>query len=260
MSVRPSPALAVLAPLVHHEIAVESEPLVVAVVEHDDALEIGTWPIPEPVADGPAESLIGWSAPAPLDLVGLSTLDPVGGRRTSVVDRTGSTLTVVGCGRRTVPDPPIVRDLLLRCFGLPTARPTVGVGAWLDLLWLDRLAGAVFASERSLEVADLLLLHPLHPLRGDSEPSAPGELRAAASALDRSFTWGDIRQRWNGPDSRGPTPPGGTPGSERSWFDDGSFARWHLSRLPAAERLLADLSLLLPKRLVRAVTDGLACP
>lgn len=252
MSIRPPsplPDLAHIADLVHSEFDDSTEAILAALIR-DDVLEAGIWVPPEPGTDV-HEALIGWLAPSEIDLIGVSTFDDEG-RLTTFIDRRGRLATVDGHGDTPVPTPLLTADLLSRTVGLPTPDPPVSVAGWLDLRWLDVLPEAVFDADRPLRLDDLLELHPLHRSGVDS----PAELRSIVETVARTGSWADVRRRWLGrPDAPAP-PPGGMEIAACDWFDDGSFCRYHLSRLAPPGQILADLQMLLPSSLIEVIGAG----
>lgn len=251
MSTHPSATITSLAHIAHEELDSEAGPLVLAVVAREECFDLGIWPVFD--AD-PQEALTGWIAPSELHLVGLSSIADRR-RTTTLVDRRGRVVTVDG-GDTELVTPALRADALARAFGLGTPPPSFGIASWIDLLWLDRLAERVFASETSLRSADLLTLHPLHA--SGFVPAEPTALRAAAETAARSSRWPDLRRRWLGRTEPPQRPPGGTIVDDRDWFDDGSFVRRLVSLLPPPEQLLDDLQMLLPPALFQTVRTGLA--
>lgn len=251
MSIRPSPPLLALAEFAHDELRHGPE-TVIAALSDDSEVHLGLWSPPGADADL-VTALVGWTAPEGVQLIGVAD-DGEGHRRTTILDRAGRVVTVDGDGSVPRPTSVLIADLLARVFELPTPPPPVSVATWFDLRWLDRLAEAVFAAEVSLDIADLLALHPLHRPEIDS----PEALRGLVEDTARRCSWATLRACSDDSPSERSHPPGGTVLAGRDWFDDGSFARQLLARLAPPDQLIGDLALMLSERLLGAIGAGLA--
>src|SRR5690625_2408793 len=214
MSTRPSPPLSYLTASIHDELD-DGLDAVIGVRLHDEDVSFGIWSPPGPHGDV-HEALTGWVAPVDFHSIGISYLD-ADRRCTTLLDRCGEVITVDGDDADPVPTGPLTEDHLKRAFGLATAPSPVSIATWIDLEWLDVLARFVFAAEHSLSAEDLLRTHPLHQ-PGVQEPE---RLRAEVHAIDRHFTWSDVRHKWLGLAARADHPPGGMEIPEQLWFDDG---------------------------------------
>ncbi len=229
----------------------------------------------------PLEVLLGFRAPLHWRVLGVSCpgrshqLDEHG-RRTGVppegdpvtvtllVDRTGPAASVVRSGGQVRPMPGrtdgVVADCCRRALGLPTAPPPASTLELWTLAWLDRLvdaAGRADAATALRSWAQVAELHPaVGPLTGTTIGLAgPAALARAALALAERWPWARLRDDAGVVEAPGhpPSPP------VAAWMDDGMWARWLLSRLPATEDLLAAVDALLPARLakdVAAVADA----
>jgi hypothetical protein len=270
MSTSPSPAvtsdpppLARIADLVHE--ATADHP--VARVVHlridpvEETLDLGFWDIP-PGTPHPIEPLVGFIAPESWDAIGvistgrLRHLDQPDRAAEATVStvllhRDGSAASVLTVGDaepRHLDDPPegLVPDVLNRVLQRPTPPPESATGTLVELTWLDRLASGLL-QQRSRS-RSWRWLADRHPLRGSGPTPAPEELAARTAAYSAERTWAGLRLlaltddlpavRWG--------PPGGTTAPACTWFDDGSLARWLISRLPPAEALVPDLLAVLP--------------
>ncbi|HWJ62999.1 MAG TPA: hypothetical protein VNS19_13605 [Acidimicrobiales bacterium] len=258
------PSLARIAGLIHR--ATSDDPIARIVhlrVDHgDEAFDLGFWDAP-PVAGHPLEPLVGFVAPSEWDAIGVVStgrlrhldqpdLPPERTLSTVLLHRDGraaSVLAVAGEDAQHLDDPPIglVPDVLNRVLQRPTPPPECASGALVELTWLDRVATGLLtqrARGRSWR-----WLADRHPLRGGGPVPDPEELAARTAAYSAERTWAGLRLlaltddlpavRWG--------PPGGTTAPACTWFDDGSLARWLLSRLPPAEALVPDLLAMLPR-------------
>ncbi|HET6949100.1 MAG TPA: hypothetical protein VFI47_01920 [Acidimicrobiales bacterium] len=160
--------------------------------------------------------------------------------------RQGTTVTAM-------PEPPqgIVPDACRRALGLPTApAPPTTAELWA-LCWLDRLVAtaALEPGRRRLDGWDAVAaLHPAaRPLPAANDPAA---LAGAAAALARAWPWHRLRYEPAVLDLPGSPPD---PGLGR-WMDDGMWARWVFSSLPAGDDLLRAVHDLLPPAVAEAVT------
>ena len=155
-----------------------------------------------------------------------------------------------------------VVDVCQRALGIPTAPAAQGVGAWLDVVWLDALLAAVCATPaRQWAWADLAALHPLQP----SVPvPSPSTLVADARRAVAATSWSRLRALVASGDDTSPAEPrlGGRVLTVElaGWLDDGAFARHLIGRYPPVRTLLGALAQLLPTQQVTAVRDALIEP
>jgi hypothetical protein len=178
---------------------------------------------------------------------------------TVLVDRGGSAAGVLrrGAEAADLPGRPegAVADACRRALGLPTSPPPPSsLGLW-TLAWLDRVveaAGRADAESRLRSWSAVAGLHAAAGPPGDHEPAAalaPAALAGAAGALAMAWPWGRLRDDPAVVDVPGPPPSAELAG----WMDDGMWARWMLSRLPAADDLMAAVRALLPPVLADGV-------
>jgi len=140
----------------------------------------------------------------------------------------------------------IVVDTARRALGLATPATTRHLTTYLDAAWLDRMLEATLHAPlgRPPRWPQLAALHPaVTAERLAVSPEGLAHRRARAdvgwAVLRRHVI--DRRVRW---------PP--ITASLATWFDDGSFARHLLSKLPEPEVVFAELSeLLRPDDVVR---------
>ena len=219
----------------------------------------------------PLELLLGFRAPLHWRALGVScpgrshALDDDGGRArlagegdpvtvTLLVDRRGASASVVRSGPTVTPMPGrtdgAVADACRRALDLPTAPPPPStIGLW-TLAWLDRVvdtASRADASRRLRTWPQVAELHPaVGPLAGSTSGMAgPAPLAQAARALAQAWPWARLREHAGAGET-----PGHPPSPQLSaWMDEGMWARWLLSRLPAADDLMAAVQALLPPRL-----------
>jgi hypothetical protein len=219
----------------------------------------------------PLELLLGFRAPLHWRALGVSCrgrshpLDEHGERArddqagapvtvTMLVDRRGAAASVVRTGPTVTPMPGrtdgAVADACRRALDLPTAPPPPStLGLW-TLAWLDRVvdtASRADATHRLQTWPRVAELHPATgPLGGSSSGMAgPAPLARAAVALAEAWPWARLREQAGAAGTPGPPP---SP-QLSAWMDEGMWARWLLSRLPAADDLLAAVRVLLPPRL-----------
>jgi hypothetical protein len=223
----------------------------------------------------PLELLLGFRAPLHWRALGVSCpgrshpLDEYGARSrpdaegapvtvTLLVDRRGAAASVVRSGPAVTPMPGrtdgVVADACRRALGVPTAPPPSStLGLWA-LAWLDRVVDAASradASRRLRAWPQVAELHPaVGPLGGHTSGLAgPAALARAARALAEDWPWARLREH-----AATASTPGHPPSPELSaWMDEGMWARWLLSRLPAPEDVLAAVRALLPARLAEDV-------
>ena len=235
---------------------------------HDVA--IGHWTVPE-LLDHPVETLIGVVAPEHWDAVGLTCgsfrRDLVTGHRTSVqttvlADRSASYAGVVDDGQgppKTLADisAGVMADALLRVLELPTPDPPVPIGYLVESAWLDAIAAVVLGQPGA--VRSWATVADLHPLATGERPGEPGMcLSVAVQALQTESSWARMLQLWaaNATVARH-QPPDMQTVPIGSWFDDGSFARWTLRLLPAAEDLLPAVLDAVPDAIGGELLDAL---
>jgi hypothetical protein len=192
---------------------------------------------------------------------------------TILLDRAGAAAGVLRRGATVsdMPDRPegVVADACRRALGLPTAPPPGSTRELWALLWLDRVVDAAAGGgpgARPTTWLALARLHPaagphgdptaaaLHPAAGPhGDPTAaalhPVALAAAAGTLAAAWPWHRLRA------DPGAIPlPGARPAPGlAAWMDDGMWARWLLSHLPAAGDLLSAVRALLPPALAETV-------
>lgn len=178
---------------------------------------------------------------------------------TILLDRAGAAAGVLRRGGTAsdMPDRPegVVADACRRALGLPTAPPPASTRGLWTLLWLDRVVDAAAGGgprARPTTWPALARLHPAAGPHGDPTGAAlhPVALVAAAGALDAAWPWHRLRADPGAVPlpGAGPAPPG-----LAAWMDDGMWARWLLSHLPAADDLLSAVRALLPPALAQTV-------
>jgi hypothetical protein len=240
-------------------------------VDPPDAL--GWFPL---VGGHPLDVLLGFAAPPEWWAIGVScagrahpTVGPAADVRITVlIDRTGG---AAGLLRRhgevsPLPGAPggVVADACRRAIGLPTAPPPDTTTELWTLLWLDRVVARAAAAGVSAPIRTWSQLAALHPAaagrpsgRAD-QPVSPlpvsrmdaAGLAASARALAAAWSWSRLRDE---PDAFD-LPGGLRTSSLAGWMDDGMWARWLLSSLPATDDLLDAATALLPA----ALADPLA--
>jgi hypothetical protein len=192
-------------------------------------------------------------------------------RATVVLDRCDHSMSVLDLpdgDRQVLSDRPAgwAADVLARALRLPTPPPAKSLAAWVEAVWLDRIAAVVLS--RPGEVRSWRRLAHLHPL-SPSGPALPGALLAVETqALDLQSSWTRMRQLWSsGPSAdddeatepleRAPLAPGGTMMALPEWFDDGSFSRWVQRNLPPADVVLPAVLDAVPVDSGAELIDGL---
>lgn len=227
----------------------------------------------------PLEVLLGFVAPLHWRALGVSCsggarrLDAAGRPRrdasgapaepdpvvvTVLIDRSGAGAGLMRRDDEVVPlpGPPegAVADACRRALQLPTAPPPAStVGLW-TLAWLDRVVEVASAADGASRLLSWSALARLHAAAGppDARPSTaldPAALAASAAVLAEAWTWARLRE-----DPLVVDVPGPPPSSQlAAWMDDGMWARWLLSRLPAADDLLGAVHALLPPVLADGV-------
>jgi hypothetical protein len=148
----------------------------------------------------------------------------------------------------------VVADACRRALGLPTAPPPPStLGLW-TLTWLDRVVDAAGRAPVGAGLRSWSAVARLHAAAGPlgdirAPVGDPASLAAAAAALARAWPWGRLRADPSILDGPGPPPSDRLAG----WMDDGMWARWLLSRLPAPDDLMAAVHALLPPALAAGV-------
>jgi hypothetical protein len=177
---------------------------------------------------------------------------------TVLVDRSGAAAGLMRRGDVVTPLPGrpdgLVADACRRALGLPTSPPPASTLVLWTLAWLDRVvdaAGRADAATRLTSWPAVARLHLAATVPDATSPGAlgPAALAGAAAALARAWPWGRLRRDPSGADVPGPPP---SP-QLAQWMDDGMWARWLLSRLPAADDLLSAVHALLPPTLAEQV-------
>lgn len=260
--------IAELAEFVHRAVAPAVPALVSVSFAGDGNHRFGVWP-GVAAASHPADPLIGFLAPDAWDVIGLAASArthqfpgppppevPVEfgvARVTAVHGRDGSWASVIDDGdllSKLVTDTPEgwVPDALSRAFGHRTPAPTESPGAWLEAIWLDRLATRVLKAPA--ERWSWAELAAQHPFAGDEGPVPPEILANRTLTFSLTRSWTGLRQRlangYQRSDAIHP-PDVGTIVDAAAWFDDGSFSRWVQRNLVAADILLPDIQSVLPK-------------
>jgi hypothetical protein len=227
----------------------------------------------------PLEVLLGFVAPRHWRALGVSCagraqrLDVAGRHRhgaagaaaepdavtvTLLVDRAGAAAGLMRRGDEVTPLPGrpdgAVADACRRALALPTAPPSEStLGLW-TLGWLDRLVEHASRADAASRLHSWSVVAGLHAAAGHpgGPPGAalsPAALAGSAGALAEAWTWARLRADPAVADVPGPPP---TP-ELAAWMDDGMWARWLLSRLPAADDLMAAVHALLPSVLADGV-------
>jgi hypothetical protein len=184
-------------------------------------------------------------------------------------DHAASVLDLPNGDRQVLSDRPAgwAADVLARALRLPTPPPAESLAAWVEAVWLDRIAAVVLS--RPGEVRSWRRLAHLHPL-SPSGPALPGALLAVETqALDLQSSWSRMRHLWSSgpsadnddddtqPSVSAPPAPGGTVVPLPEWFDDGSFSRWVQRNLPPADLVLPAVLDAVPVDSGAELIDGL---
>jgi hypothetical protein len=239
-----------------------------------DALELAWFPLDDV---HPLHYLLRLVAPAHWQALGVSCsgsvhrLDDSGRARSHpddpsvrvsmLVHRSGATAGILADGRRMVPLPDrpegVVADACRRALSLPTAPPAATTAELWTLYWLDRVVEAAVdagARSRRLRWPQVAALHPAAAVAAASraDPPAvpdPPMLAAATAALARQWTWSRLRA-----DPAALDLPwlDLSPGLA-AWMDDGMWARWLHSGVPALPDLMATVTELLGTQVAEAV-------
>jgi hypothetical protein len=202
--------------------------------------------------------LLGWVATADCQAVGMvatGRLRPIEGAPAGAVDPADDRVRMVclvsragdvawkmglpdGSESGETPSEGRMLDCLRRCFGLPTPPPPASPARLQAAAWLAAIFEQAQGARRPLSWSEVSRLHPVArvldgDLHGDCSTVLPGLIRLAGSA----WTWEDFRQHAQGdPAVRDVINP-----ELAAWMDDGMFARWVLSCLPAPDELLVAL-------------------
>jgi hypothetical protein len=179
-----------------------------------------------------------------------------------LVHRSGATAAVLAEGPRVVsrPDQPegVVADACRRALDLPTAPPPDTTTDLWTLCWLDRVVESAIGSggrSRRLRWPQIAALHPAAAIAAASRadppavPDAPA-LAAATASLARRWTWARLRADPTAID----LPWLDLTPSLAAWMDDGMWARWLYSGLPARPDLMATVRDLLDAPVADAIT------
>lgn len=272
------PRLRALTELAHRTAAAEATPVCIGVELGATDLAVGTWPVPVGTTD-PLSTWVGALAPSRWHAVGVAAPgrptvvaggpDPLTrsttltGRFTIVADRSGQASTVVeteaGDLVHSTPTDRLTADVLARVLGRPTAPPTDGSGAWVEVAWLDAVADHAFDTTHDLTWPDLARLHPLAASSSTSTSGtpAPEAMALATLTFEQDHPWAAIRARLPDPGPWHRPPPETVACPWRDWFDDGTFSRWMMRDLPPIRRLLADVVEALPHRVAAPLVDAL---
>jgi hypothetical protein len=129
-----------------------------------------------------------------------------------------------------------VLDCLRRCFDLPTPPPAVSPARLQAIAWLAAVLDRARVARRRLSWSEVSQLHPVAQALG-TELVSPGarQLAGLLRVVGSAWTWEDYRQlAERNSDLQDIIDP-----KLAGWMDEGMFARWILSDLPAADELLA---------------------
>jgi len=164
-----------------------------------------------------------------------------GSSATYVTDDSGAPLLLDDAGGGLVP------DLCRRVLEMPTAPPELETGVYLSRLWLDRLLEAAAARPGCLQPEQALALHPAEQAQSFGFTRSWLQLALATHEFAVAAPWAVLRRRFAaaGGDDRA--------SQAARWFDDGSFSRWMLDRLPSPAEALAALAELVPAAALREV-------
>jgi hypothetical protein len=184
--------------------------------------------------------------------------DPLDVTVTVLVDRSGAAAGLMRHGDVVTPLPGrpdgLVADACRRALGLPTAPPPGSTLILWTLAWLDRVVDAAGRADAGGRLSSWPSVARLHAAASSPDARSPGglapaALAEAAASLAEVWTWSRLRDEPRVADVPGP------PASRRlaQWMDDGMWARWLLSRLPAADDLLSAVHALLPATLAEQV-------
>jgi hypothetical protein len=136
----------------------------------------------------------------------------------------------------TAPSEGRVLDCLRRCFSLPTPPPPASPARLQAIAWLAAVLDRASVAHRRLSWSEVSQLHPVAQALG-TELGSPGarQLTGLLRVVGSAWTWEDYRQlAERNSDVEGVIDP-----KLAAWMDEGMFARWILSYLPAADELLA---------------------
>lgn len=216
----------------------------------------------------PIDLLLGLDAPSHWAALGVSctgrahtaSAPPEPVAVTILLDRAGAAAGVLRRGDTVcdMPDRPegVVADACRRALGLPTGPPPGSTRELWSLLWLDRVVDAAAGGRPGDRPATWPTLAQLHPaaslsLPGDLSGAAlrPAALAGAAARLTAAWPWSRLRAE----PSALPLPASAPSPGLAAWMDDGMWARWLLSHLPAADDMLSAVRGLLPPALAETV-------
>jgi hypothetical protein len=163
-----------------------------------------------------------------------------GVRLACLVSRSGAVgwrMTVPGGVRLdTPPTEGRLLDCLRRCFELPTPPPPAGAARVQLVVWLLTVHDTIRRTGRQLTWREVAELHPVAALRADPalRHAGPAVIPELIRIAGQTWSWDDLRQgavrgAW-GDDIVTP--------ALAAWMDEGMFARWILSELPAPEELV----------------------
>lgn len=177
---------------------------------------------------------------------------------TVLLDRSGGAVELMRRGDvvAPLPDPPQgeIADACRRALGLATAPPPATTLGLLTLTWLDRVvdhAGRAEAVSRLRTWAAVAQLHPAGAAQGHRAAAtrSPVALAASAATLAEAWPWARLRAHPSALALPGPQ----LSTAEAAWMDDGMWARWLLSRLPAVDDMVAAVHGLLSPAIAEGV-------
>jgi hypothetical protein len=130
-------------------------------------------------------------------------------------------------------------DCLKRCFALPTPPPPVSAGHLLSVFWLGAVLDEVHRSDRRLTWKEVARLHPAAQVMS-------GCGWAGGDGLDVSGIIGVSSSAWSWEALRVQAETGSwakelVSADLAAWMDEGMFARWVLSALPAPDELVTRI-------------------
>lgn len=252
----------------------------VVVVDADADIELGWRPLP--AGRHPLDELVGFTAPADWEAVGVvahgvahwldddvGSSPPARVRTTHLVSRDGSWAlrcdlpgrdAVAAAGRADDPDRVAGRldDACRRVLGLPTTPPDIGTGELFTLQWLDAVVAAATTSPDSVATWPAVVdLHPTIPaLLPDAGGGGvdPAALAHKANQLAEWRDWPVLRRAC----AAGTWSTAEVDAAAADWLDDGAFSRWVLGGYPDVGELVATCADLLPQSVMAAVTETVA--
>jgi hypothetical protein len=197
---------------------------------------------------------------------------PAGVMLTMLIDRAGRGAGTLREGEvvTQLPGPPegVVGDACRRALGLPTAPPPGStVELWFSI-WLDRLVDTIAILGHPERYHTWQAIASLHPAVGGPNhraqcaptiPRTPASLPSRGSItladatrrLAEAWPWSRLRAEPEVVDT--PAPP--LAAEITRWMDDGMYARWVLSEMPAMDDLSSAVDALLPASLCAAVAQ-----